>query len=157
MNWLTDCFGARKTESIFSFHPEFPLRNSRNNETGFRRIVVRSRMRCSPLIAMAALLLFGCDVVTSRYATLDDARRDRLFERGWLPDILPPSTRDIRVSNNVDVNTSEGEFSFDPAEFPAFADQLQVVGKETFQFSSGQHSWKFSCHTSRGFCRYSLR
>jgi len=114
-------------------------------------------MRCSPVVAIAALSLFGCDVVTSRYATLNDARRDRLFERGWLPDILPPSTRDIRVSNNVDVNTSEGEFSFDPAEFPAFAAQLQRVGNETFRFSSGQNRWKFSCDTRRGSCRYSLR
>jgi len=113
-------------------------------------------MRCSPVVAIAALLLFGCNVVTSRYATLDNARQDRLFERGWLPDILPPSTRDIRVSNNVDVNTSEGEFSFNPAEFPAFAAQLQIVGNETFRFLSGQHSWKFSCDTRRGFCRYSL-
>ena len=58
-------------------------------------------MRCSPVVAIAALLLFGCDMMTSRHATLDNARPDRLFERGWLPDILPPSMRYIRVSNNV--------------------------------------------------------
>ena len=58
-------------------------------------------MRCFPLVAIAVLLLFGCDVVTSRYATLHNARQDRLSERGWLPDILPPSMRYIRVSNNV--------------------------------------------------------
>ena len=114
-------------------------------------------MRCPPVVTIAALLLFGCDVVISRYATLDDARRDRLFERGWLPDVLPPSTHDIRVSNNVDVNSSEGEFSFDPAEFPVFAARLQIIGNETFQFSSGQDSWKFSCDSRRGYCRYSLR
>ena len=120
-------------------------------------VLVRSRMRCSPVVAIVALLLFGCDVVTSRYATLDDARRDRLFERGWLPDILPPSTRNIQASNNVDVNTSEGEFSFDPVDYAAFAARLQIAPDGTFQYSSGKYTWKFSCDSRRGFCRYALR
>ena len=114
-------------------------------------------MRCLLVVAVLALFLFGCDVVTSRYATLDDARRDRLFERGWLPDILPPSTRDIRVLNDVDVNTSQGEFSFDPVDYAAFAARLQIAADGTFQYSSGQYTWKFSCDSRRGFCRYSLR
>ncbi len=68
-------------------------------------------MRSAPLLAAAAILaLSSCEKVTKRYATLDDARRDRLFERGWLPDILPPSARDIRVTSDLDVNSSEGEF-----------------------------------------------
>jgi hypothetical protein len=96
-------------------------------------------------------------MVTTRYATLEDARRDRLFEHGWLPDILPPSTRDIRVSYNDDMNTSEGEFSFNPADFAAFVAGLQALGNETFQYSSGKDTWKFSCDSRRGFCRYSLR
>ena len=49
-------------------------------------------------MTVAFLLLCSCDVVTSKYATLADARNDRLFERGWLPDILPPSTREISVN-----------------------------------------------------------
>src|SRR4029453_6759698 len=114
-------------------------------------------MRCSLVVATVALLLFGCDVVTSRYTTLDDARRDRLFEHGWLPDILPPSTRDIRVSNNLDANTSEGEFSFDLRDYAAFAARLQTAGDGTFQYSSGKYIWKFSCDSRRGFCRYSSR
>src|SRR5439155_13760401 len=115
-------------------------------------------MRSAPLLAAAAILaLSSCEKVTKRYATLDDARRDRLFEHGWLPDILPPSTRDIRVSNNLDVNTSEGEFSFDPLDYAAFAARLQIAGDGTFQYSSGKYTWKFSCDSRRGFCRYSSR
>ena len=79
-------------------------------------------MQQSLIVCLAASLsLSGCsDVVTRTYATLDDARRDRLFERGWLPDILPPSAREIRVSSNVDVNTAKGEFSLDPEHFAVF-------------------------------------
>src|SRR5438034_5752417 len=115
-------------------------------------------MRSAPLLAAAAILaLSSCEKVTERYATLDDARRDRLFERGWLPDVLPPSARDIRVSSDLDVNTSEGEFFFDPADFADFAARLQATGNDTFQYSSAKYTWKFSCDSRRGFCRYSLR
>ena len=41
MNWLTGCFDAHKTESIFSSYREFPPRNAEIGETGFRLILVR--------------------------------------------------------------------------------------------------------------------
>jgi hypothetical protein len=56
---------------------------------------------------------------------LNDARADHLFERGWLPDILPPTAGGIRTSHNLDLNTSSGEFSFDPLEYAAFAARLR--------------------------------
>ena len=115
-------------------------------------------MRCSPLVVTLAFLsLCSCDVATSRYVTLADARSDRLFERGWLPDILPPSTREIRVSNDLDVNHSEGEFSFDPADFADFTSRLRPMGGETFQYSVDKQTWTFACDSNRGHCKYSLR
>jgi hypothetical protein len=115
-------------------------------------------MRCSPIILAAALLsVSSCDVVTTRYATLDDARRDRLFERGWLPDILPASARDIHVSSDLDVNRSQGEFSFDPADFASFTSRLRAKEDKTFEYSAGGSTWVFLCDSRRGHCRYSMR
>jgi len=115
-------------------------------------------MRCSlVVVATAFVSLSSCDVVTSRYATLDDARKDRLFERGWLPDILPASSRDIRVSNDLDVNHSEGEFSFDLADFAVFAARLRSRGDTKFEYSEGEQTWIFTCDSYRGHCRYSTR
>jgi hypothetical protein len=116
-------------------------------------------MRCSPLIPAFALFALGScsDVVTHTYSTLDDARKDRLFERGWLPDILPSSARDFTVSNNLDVNTSDGEFAFDPIDFGSFAGQLRRVGDDTFQYSPGKSTWTFYCDSRGGHCRYTLR
>jgi hypothetical protein len=37
-----------------------------------------------------------------------------LFERGWLPDIVPDSSREITINNDLDLNLSKGEFFFDP-------------------------------------------
>ena len=116
-------------------------------------------MHQSLIVYLAAFLsLSSCsDVVTRKYATLDDARRDRLFERGWLPDILPPSARQIRVSSNVDVNTADGEFSFDPKDFAVFTARLRPRKDGSFEFSVDRNTWVFSCDSGHTYCHYSMR
>jgi hypothetical protein len=75
-------------------------------------------MRLSGCLAIALAALSGCalDIVETHYATLADYE-----DRGWLPrEVLPPSARDILTVNNLDLSTSEGHFSFDPADLPRF-------------------------------------
>jgi hypothetical protein len=128
-------------------------------------------------IAVVGLqFLLSGDVVTNRYKTLALAREDKLFERGWLPEILPASSQNIRTSNNLDLNTSEGEFSFAPADFdslrmqmvpimvpePRFATQGEYIatmrsrGFETFQYTApeGRLVWFFFCKPQDGYCEY---
>jgi hypothetical protein len=116
-------------------------------------------MRQSLIVCFAALLsLSSCsDVVTRTYATLDDARRDRLFERGWLPDILPPSARQIRVASDLDVNTADGEFSFDLEHFAVFTTRLRPRKDGSFEFSKGGNTWVFICDSSHTHCHYSMQ
>ena len=115
-----------------------------------------------------ALLLVACsDVVTSHYPTVVEARRDGLFDRGWLPDVLPPSARDIEVSNNLDINTSVGEFWFDAPEYGAMVAKLtpqQVAGEkenereyQPYVYSAEGYRWIFSCNQVKGHCRYEMR
>jgi hypothetical protein len=119
-------------------------------------VLVRS-MRCSSLfVAIIMLWLSSCDNITSRYATPDDARIDGLFDRGWLPDILPASSYDIRATTDLDLNRSEGEFSFDPADFPSFASQFQSL-YQPFEYSAGGYTWVFYCDLAGGHCYYSMR
>ena len=114
-------------------------------------------MRCFwVVLAVAVATLSSCDDVTSRYPTLDDARNDQLFERGWLPDILPPSAHDIRVTNDLDGNRSEGEFSFDPADFLSFVAQFESL-YPPFEYSAGGYTWVFFCDSMSGHCYYSMR
>jgi hypothetical protein len=54
-----------------------------------------------------------------------DVRTDHVFERGWLPDILPASAHDIHTRNNLDLNLSDGEFSFEPVDAAAFVSRVQ--------------------------------
>jgi hypothetical protein len=135
-------------------------------------------------IPLSAVVLFGAgwfligsvNVVTSRYESLNDARADHLFGRGWLPDILPPSAGGIRTSNNLDLNTSEGEFSFATSDYAAFAARLQPYGAIDAPFvnfegkveqmrADGLHpavfeddtsTWIFFCNPEGGHCLYTM-
>lgn len=73
-----------------------------------------------------AIVSAGCSSsVTERYASLDDARKAGLFERDWLPDALPSSTREIKVSNDLDLNISAGEFTLALDDLDSFTAQLR--------------------------------
>jgi hypothetical protein len=128
------------------------------------------------VVLVGSLLLAACgDVVTRRYDALQDARNDQLFERGWLPDVLPPSARNIRVTSNLDLNTSVGEFHFAPHEFRTLRDHLSPYdsadvpadirrqvqayngsGHSTFQFIDVGSAWVFFCVSERGVCEFTM-
>jgi len=128
------------------------------------------------VVLVGSLLLAACgDVVTRRYDTLHDARNDQLFERGWLPDILPASAHNIRVTSNLDLNTSVGEFHFAPHEFKTFRDRVSKYdsadvpdyirrqvqgyggsGHAEFQFTDAGSVWVFICISERGVCEYTM-
>lgn len=112
-------------------------------------------------VSLMALLLAGCrDVVTSRYETRAEAEADRLFERGWLPSIIPPSSRGIVTRNDPDLNRSEGEFRFDRNEKTAFLQHLRRAPEE--DHASGEawryENWLFriSEEGETVHCRYAL-
>ena len=130
--------------------------------------------------AIALLLLFvalaGCplDVVVTRYDSLEEARQERLFEKGWLPDILPPSAHAIRTANNVENSTSRGEFEYSDTDAGTFfkvldlgapeaapVDGWQVLtrdyrrsGHVAWQYRKRSYTWVFFCHPARDACEY---
>jgi hypothetical protein len=127
------------------------------------------------VVASAFLIaLTGCDTVTSRYDTLEAARADALFDRGWLPDVLPPSANSIRTSNQLDYNCSEGEFFFLPSEAEMLFNKLsqgapaasrldawdETVssytrrGYSAWSYHEEGSTWAFFCQGPKGYCEY---
>ena len=89
---------------------------------------VRPSMRYLPTI-FTALVLTGCsDVVTTRFAALEDATSQRAFERGWLPPVLPDSAKCIVESDDMDANTGTGSFDYDVSERAGYVDRLARSG-----------------------------
>ena len=120
-------------------------------------------MRNTDLTLLFVLYLNGCDAVEKQYPTLKDARQDRLFERGWLPDMLPASTKNITTINDRDINTSRGQFFFAPSDFDQFAKYVKAgaetssKGYSAYKFACNQNLWLFSCEAVHGHCNYEKR
>ena len=134
------------------------------------------------VVAAAVVAMVSCDsllgdVVKSKYDTLQAAKADELFARGWLPDALPPSTHDISVSNDLDLNTSVGEFSFSPTEFELLRTKLRPydepnhpftdsfdaeigrhvqAGYPVYQYIEDRSTWIFLCKPAVGICEYTM-
>ena len=126
------------------------------------------------LLLLGVFAFFPYNIVTSKYATLEEARKDELFGRGWLPDILPPSSRDILVENDLDLNISEGSFKFSSNENDLLRTKLtsalpnrapferwdDIVEKRKRQnYSYGAYyeedsTWVFFCKYEKGECDY---
>ena len=67
------------------------------------------------MIGAITLALFGyvgpfSEGFESRYSDVNAARADRAFDRGWLPEIIPDDSLDIRVMFYIDTNLTWGCF-----------------------------------------------
>ncbi|MEZ8714825.1 hypothetical protein AB6D81_02395 [Vibrio splendidus] len=98
-----------------------------------------------PLLLPVLVLMSGCsDVVSDEYSTYAQAKQERLFDRGWLPDILPNSTVTIEVNNDLDANTSEGSFIINEPALSEFIGKLKLTeSTNQFQFVDGENVWVF--------------
>ena len=81
------------------------------------------------LATYTVVALVGCsDVVTTRFATLEEARAQGALDRGWLPPCLPHSARAIVERNDLDVNTGIGSFAYELSDRGAYMQRLLRAG-----------------------------
>lgn len=128
-----------------------------------------------PLIVAAfGMSLTGCEeyVVTKHYGTLAEYE-----DHGWLPaELLPASAHHITTINDLDINHSSGEFSFDPREAATFQAQLKPgaptespyvnwnktikrhdrSGRKAWTHNDGGSLWVFFCDSDKGHCEYDM-
>ena len=98
----------------------------------------------------------------SSYATYEEAVTDNLFQRGWLPSNIPMSSRNIVLNNNLDLNTSVGEFTIDTNTSKDFIEQLKAIDKgendyKQYQYSNGNSVWIFNINPKNGHINYTFK
>lgn len=128
----------------------------------------------SLFVFLAATIFGAFDTMESSYETKKDAKADRLFERGWLPSIIPSSSSKIEVSSNLDINTSTGSFRFNPDELDDFVRSIQEDteqdtrlmgeyprmktlsddGYMSLYYRENGTIWRFFIHPDKGLCEY---
>lgn len=126
--------------------------------------------------AVALLATFGSEVVTFRYDTYAEAITGDSFAGGWLPKFVPASARNIVMHNNASMNTSTGEFHFDPADTATFLAQVRpfeegngasgdfdspVINRNAedyrvYSYRDGVHFWVFFVNADQGHVIYDL-
>ncbi|MCG7488206.1 hypothetical protein MHN79_01780 [Vibrio sp. Of14-4] len=110
------------------------------------------------LLPIILLTMYGCsDIVTSEYPTYQSAEEDDLFQRGWLPAIIPRSAIEIVVNNNFDINESSGSFVLSSDAMLDFKERLKPTEKqEQLLYVSGESEWFFD-FSDKKVIYYSLR
>ena len=84
-------------------------------------------------VTTAALLLalVGCsEQIDETYATYADAQRGGAIERGWIPDFVPASARDITDSHNLDTNRQTLQFKIPSSNVGTMVARLRFVSAE---------------------------
>ena len=112
------------------------------------------------LVAILSLLtLARCsDEITTRFATLADAKAKEAFARGWLPPILPDSATSIVERNNLDLNTGTGSFDYDLAERSEYVKRLTEAGalsrteenSDVLTLATGDSRWEIRLPRNAG-------
>lgn len=139
------------------------------------RLLLTVTVALTALLALVLYMIPGNEVEI-RYPTLLAARADKQLDQGWLPAILPPSTTDIRIINNLDLNTSSGDFDFHPAEYrlivartgpyrPIAApydtaaktvENMRADDAEMRMLEDEESLWVFFCKGAAGHCNYMM-
>lgn len=116
---------------------------------------------CSAIfLILAGVLHAGCDEsVRLEYTTRAEAEAESLFARGWLPEIIPFSSRQITMKNDLDLNMPEGEFKFDASDLDTFVKQLDRTQSNDIEgFSAYSYEDRtFWISDSRDHCRFGMR
>lgn len=97
------------------------------------------------------------DTVITEFTDMQQAQAEHAFEKGWLPPILPPTTKNILQSNNLDLSIGTGSFNFSPLDFKSFENQgARIATEQDLKLSTqkkmlknGFHLLKFSSQTTQ--------
>jgi hypothetical protein len=94
---------------------------------------------------MAAVLgilsLSACESSRFSYSTVAEAREAQMFEKGWLPDVLPESAHSIRITTWVDVGRCRGRFDLPESDLAAFLESL-TSERVRFRYDAWQEELK---------------
>ena len=89
-----------------------------------------SPMSLMPFLSLGLCFLAACspDTQVNRYADTAAARRDGLFERGWVPDVLPDTAGPLIEAHDLDSNARCARSDLSPASLEAVVSSLKAAG-----------------------------
>jgi hypothetical protein len=68
----------------------------------------------------AKALFYITETESNHFDTYEEVVASELIGKGWIPDFIPKSTKNIREAHRVDVPHISVSFDFDPSDVEAF-------------------------------------
>lgn len=121
-----------------------------------RAVVILLVIISISVLYLGVLFIVGGDVVENNYRTYEEAKKDKLFIRGWLPDILPATTISIKTVNNLDLNFSNGGFTILREDMDEFKSKTTRIDDKTYSYTEneGATKWIFVVNNKTGYVSY---
>jgi len=123
--------------------------------------------------ALGFLLLSACESATFTYPTVAQAREAQMFDKGWLPNVLPESAHNIRITTWVDASRCRGRFQLPENDLTPFLESLtserlrfrydawrdaleefKETGREVHFYGSYRAVFAFSCDLAAESCEF---
>jgi hypothetical protein len=120
------------------------VKSAPHSQGGREIICPRARfaIRVCCVVVTCTLVSCGGDLRESAYPSLADARRDGSIDRGWIPDILPESSQNIRELHEVSGGKTWCTFDFTPSDWESFRKNLKPGAAGSVSRISPPHvSW----------------
>ena len=81
------------------------------------------------VLALGAVVAYSnSDVMHDNFDTFAELKSSQLIEKGWVPENLPKSSRNIEVTHNIDTNVVDVVVSMEETDKAIFIHQLQESG-----------------------------
>ncbi len=118
------------------------------------------------IISLMLCIMAGCtDEVVTHFKTLDEAKKQMAFGRGWLPPWMPASAVCIEERNNLDLNNGTGSFEYDYRERIVYIEKLQQAGgilqpgqnRDVLILSTNGSTWKITLSRTEGKAQYETK
>lgn len=66
-----------------------------------------------------------CSEKKFKFSTLTEAQAAGELRKGWIPPVLPAGSNNISYTNNLDLNTAQGTFSYDQKHLESFTNKVR--------------------------------
>lgn len=80
------------------------------------------------VIGIAALIFLNPDTKHEEFQTYSELKKSMLIEKGWVPEFVPESSRNIEVVYNIDTNFVSIALLLEGSEINIYVNRLKADG-----------------------------
>ena len=83
------------------------------------------------MFILVCLMIVSChEIKESFYLNFEEIQKDRIIERGWVPDIIPKSAKSIYERHNIDTNEIWLRFNADREDLKLLEKQIMILNSK---------------------------